>query len=96
MLAFTTSEVNFYRNLFPIHLLDAYWCCRLSRIWLSSLRINESLSTSTHKDVDCGTAADGCASKAVFLGRIQRTKSFLHFPSTLLSLFSPILFQLGY
>jgi len=43
---------------------------------ISRLRMIRSVSTSTHKDVNCGTVAGGCASKAVLLGRTQRTKAF--------------------
>jgi len=42
---------------------------------ISRLRMIRSVSTSAHKDVDCGTAVGGCASRIVYLERTQRTKA---------------------
>ena len=42
---------------------------------ISRLRMIRSVSTSAHKDVDCDTAAGGCASRIVYLKRTQRTKA---------------------
>ena len=42
--SFTTSEVNFYRNLFPIHPLDAYLMLPSISYMIINLQMNKSLS----------------------------------------------------